>query len=146
MLDNTRAQMALLGTDPGTTALRELFAKLMDFEEVNRYVTGMITAVDVRYDFGEGHELLGRRLRDVKLGRGLRLYELMHGGRGLLVDGTGRLSVEGWADRVDRVVDAGDELGVPAVLLRPDGHVAWVGDHQEALLSSMPTWFGAPVG
>ena len=88
VLDNTRAQITLLGTDPGATALRELFSKLMDFEEVNRYVTGMITAVDVRYDFGEGHELLGRRLRDVELKQG-RLYELMHGGRGLLLDRTG---------------------------------------------------------
>ncbi|MFF3060931.1 rifampin monooxygenase [Streptomyces sp. NPDC057909] len=145
VLDNTRAQITLLGTDPGATALRELFSTLMDFEEVNRYVTGMITAVGVRYDFGEGHELLGRRMRDVKLKQG-RLYELMHGGRGLLLDGTGRLSVEGWADRVDHVVDVSEELDVPAVLLRPDGHVAWVGEDQADLLSRMPRWFGAAVG
>ncbi|MEU3742160.1 rifampin monooxygenase [Streptomyces sp. NPDC032198] len=143
VLDNTRAQITMLGTDPGATALRELFAKLMDFKEVNRYVTGMITAVDVRYDFGEGHELLGRRLRDVELKQG-RLYELMHDGRGLLLDRTGRLSVAGWADRVDHVVDVSEELDVPAVLLRPDGHVAWVGEDQEDLLGRLPTWFGAP--
>ncbi|MET7489858.1 rifampin monooxygenase [Streptomyces sp. NPDC005538] len=142
VIDNTRAQITLLGTDPGATALRELFSTLMDFEEVNRYVTGMITAVGIRYDFGEGHELLGRRLRDVKLKEG-RLYELMHGGRGLLLDHTGRLSVSGWADRVDHVVDAGEELDVPAVLLRPDGHVAWVGDDQADLLGQLPKWFGA---
>ncbi|MCX5341945.1 rifampin monooxygenase [Streptomyces atratus] len=145
VLDNTRAQIALLGTDPGATALRELFSKLMDFEEVNRYVTEMITAVGVRYDFGEGHELLGRRMRDVKLKQG-RLYELMHGGRGLLLDQTGRLSVAGWADRVDHVVDVSEELDVPAVLLRPDGHVAWVGEEQQDLLSRLPKWFGAAVG
>lgn len=145
VLDNTRAQITLLGADPGATALRELFSTLMDFEEVNRYVTGMITAVGVRYDFGEGHELLGRRMRDVKLKQG-RLYELMHGGRGLLLDGTGRLSVEGWADRVDHVVDVSEELDAPAVLLRPDGHVAWVGEDQADLLSRMPRWFGAAVG
>ncbi|WP_189279694.1 rifampin monooxygenase [Streptomyces atratus] len=145
VLDNTRAQITLLGTDPGATALRELFSKLMDFEEVNRYVTEMITAVGVRYDFGEGHDLLGRRMRDVKLKRG-RLYELMHGGRGLLLDRTGRLSVAGWADRVDHVVDVGEELDVPAVLLRPDGHVAWVGEEQQDLLSRLPEWFGAAVG
>ena len=144
VLDNTRAQITLLGTDPGATALRELFSKLMDFEEVNRYVTGMITAVGVRYDFGEGHELLGRRMRDVELKQG-RLYELMHGGRGLLLDQTGRLSVEGWADRVDHVVDVSEELDVPAVLLRPDGHVAWVGEDQQDLLSQLPRWFGAAV-
>ncbi|WP_330308133.1 MULTISPECIES: rifampin monooxygenase [unclassified Streptomyces] len=146
VLANTRAGITLLGTDPGATALRELFSKLMDFEEVNRYVTGMITAVEIRYDFGEdeGHELLGRRLRDVKLKQG-RLYELMHGGRGLLLDQTGRLSVAGWADRVDHVVDVSDELDAPAVLLRPDGHVAWVGEDQQDLLSRLPKWFGAAV-
>jgi 2-polyprenyl-6-methoxyphenol hydroxylase-like FAD-dependent oxidoreductase len=145
VLDNTRAQITLLGTDPGATALRELLSKLMDFEEVNRYVTGMITAVGVRYDFGEGHELLGRRLRDVGLKRG-RLYELMHGGRGLLLDQTGRLSVAGWADRVDHVVDVSEELDAPAVLLRPDGHVAWVGEDQQDLVGRLPKWFGAAVG
>jgi rifampicin monooxygenase len=73
-----------------------------------------------------------------------RLYELLHGGRGLLLDQTGRLSVTGWADRVDHVVDASEELDVPAVLLRPDGHVAWAGDDQMALLGQLPRWFGAP--
>ncbi|MFJ3792777.1 FAD-dependent monooxygenase [Kitasatospora sp. NPDC090091] len=142
VLANTRAQMTLLGTEPGPTALRELLSRLMDIEEANRYVTEMITGVGVRYDFGEGHELLGRRMRDVQLKQG-RLYELMHGGRGLLLDRTGRLSVEGWADRVDHVVDVSEELDVPAVLLRPDGHVAWVGEDQQGLLGALPTWFGA---
>lgn len=147
VLDNTRAQISLLGTDPGATALRDLFTRLMDFEEVNRYVTEMITAVGVRYDFGEGegHELLGRRLRDVRWERG-RLYELMRDGRGLLLDRTGRLSVKGWEDRVGHVVDASGELDAPAVLLRPDGHVAWVGEDQRELLTRLPRWFGAPVG
>ncbi|GLU48306.1 rifampin monooxygenase [Nocardiopsis ansamitocini] len=145
VLDNTRAQITLLGTDPGAVALRELFSKLMDFDEVNRYVTGMITAVEVRYDFGEGHELLGRRMRDVKL-KQRRLYELMHGGRGLLLDQTGRLSVAGWEDRVDHIVDVSEELEEPAMLLRPDGHVAWVGNDQQDLLSQLPKWFGVAVG
>ncbi|MEV5430886.1 rifampin monooxygenase [Streptomyces sp. NPDC052701] len=145
VLDNTRAQMTLMGADPGATALRELFSQLLEFGEANRYVTEMITAVGVRYDFGEGHELLGRRMRDVKLERG-RLYELMRGGRGLLLDRTGRLSVAGWADRVDHVVDAGGEPDVPAVLLRPDGHVAWVGEDQQDLFARLPKWFGAAAG
>ncbi|QDC12807.1 rifampin monooxygenase [Rhodococcus ruber] len=145
VLANTRAQIALMGTDPGATALRELFSELMDLEEVNRHITGMITAVGVRYDFGAGHDLLGRRMRDVGLKRG-RLYELMHGGRGLLLDQTGRLSVAGWADRVDHIVDVSEELDVPAVLLRPDGHVAWVGDDQQDLLGRLSEWFGAAVG
>ncbi len=144
VLENTRAQITLMGTDPGATALRELFSKLMDFEEVNAYVTGMITAVGVRYDFGDGHDLLGRRMRDLELKQG-RLYELMRGGRGLLLDQTGRLSAAGWEDRVDHVVDASDELDVPAVLLRPDGHVAWAGDDQQDLLDRLPQWFGGAI-
>jgi hypothetical protein len=82
---------------------------------------------------------------DVGLRQG-RLYELLHGGRGLLLDQTGRLSVAGWADRVDHVVGVSEELDVPAVLLRPDGHVAWVGEDQTDLLDQLPTWFGAATG
>jgi 2-polyprenyl-6-methoxyphenol hydroxylase-like FAD-dependent oxidoreductase len=144
VLDNTRALVELTSPEPGPQAVRQLVSELMDFEEVNRYLIEKITAIGVRYDFGEGHELLGRRLRDVALKQG-RLYELMHRGRGLLLDQTGRLSVAGWADRVDHVVDVSEELDVPAVLLRPDGHVAWVGEDQRDLLSQMPKWFGAPV-
>ncbi|GAA3132115.1 rifampin monooxygenase [Streptomyces echinatus] len=142
---NTRAQTALLQNTPGAVALRELFSKLLDFEEVNRYVTEMTSAVGVRYDLGDGHELLGRRMRDVALKRG-RLYELMHAGRGLLLDQTGRLSVAGWEDRIDHVVDTSGELDVPAVLLRPDGHVAWAGEDQQELLTHLPKWFGTTVG
>ncbi|MGW2628313.1 rifampin monooxygenase [Streptomyces chattanoogensis] len=145
VLDNTRAQMQLMSTEPGPQAVRRLLSELMDFDEVNRYLIEKITAIGVRYDFGGGHELLGRRLRDVQLKQG-RLYELMHGGRGLLLDQTGRLSVEGWADRVDHVVDVSEELDVPAVLLRPDGHVAWAGEEQRDLLARLPQWFGAAAG
>ncbi|MFI7129605.1 rifampin monooxygenase [Nonomuraea sp. NPDC050153] len=144
VLDNTRAQMELLSTEPGPRAVRRLLSQLMDFEDVNRYLIEKIIAIGVRYDFGEGHELLGRRMRDVGLKRG-RLYELTRGGRGLLLDQTGRLSVAGWADRVDHVVDVSEELHVPAVLLRPDGHVAWAGDDQQELLGRLPKWFGAAV-
>lgn len=142
VLDNSRAQMELMSVAPGAQAVRRLLAELMDFDEVNRYLIEKITAIGVRYDFGEGHRLLGRRMRDVRLTRG-RLYELMRGGRGLLLDRTGRLSVSGWADRVDHVVDTDAELDVPAMLLRPDGHVAWVGDDQQDLLGHLPRWFGA---
>ncbi len=145
VLDNTRAQMQLMSLEPGARAVRRLVSELMDFEEVNRYLIEKITAIGVRYDLGEGHELLGRRMRDVALKQG-RLYELTHGGRGLLLDQTGRLSVAGWADRVDHVVDVSEELDVPAALLRPDGHVAWVGDDQADLLRRLPRWFGAAAG
>ena len=120
-------------------------SELMDFEDVNRYLIEKITAIGVRYDFGEGHELLGRRLRDVALKRG-RLYELMHGGRGLLLDQTGRLSVAGWADRVDHVVDVSEELDVPAVLLRPDGHVAGSATTSRICSASCPGGSAPPRG
>jgi 2-polyprenyl-6-methoxyphenol hydroxylase-like FAD-dependent oxidoreductase len=148
VLDNVRAQAELMSTEPGARAVRRLVSELMGFEDVNRYLTEKIIAVRVRYDVGdtrdgeEGHDLLGRRLRDIELGRG-HLYGLMHAGRGLLLDRSGRLSVAGWADRVDHVVDASDELDVPAVLLRPDGHVVWVGDDQDELRAVLPRWFGA---
>jgi 2-polyprenyl-6-methoxyphenol hydroxylase-like FAD-dependent oxidoreductase len=144
VLNNTRAQMQLLSPEPGPQAVRRLVSELMDFEEVNRHLIEKITAIGIRYDFGEGHALLGRRMRDVGLKRG-RLYELMHRGRGLLLDQTGQLSVAGWANRVDHVVDVSEELDVPAALLRPDGHVAWVGEDQQELLSQLPKWFGAAV-
>ncbi|GAA1998645.1 rifampin monooxygenase [Nocardiopsis rhodophaea] len=145
VLDNTRAQMELMSTEPGPRSVRRLVSELMDIEEVNRHLTEKITAIGVRYDAGAGHDLLGQRMRDISLKRG-RVYELTRDGRGLLLDQTGRLSVAGWDDRVDRVVDGSEELDVPAVLLRPDGHVAWVGDDQQDLLSRLPRWFGAAVG
>lgn len=141
VLNNTRAQSEIMSLKPGPQAVHRLLSELMDFDEVNRYLIEKITAIGVRYDFGEGHALLGRRLPDLKLQHG-RLYELMRGGRGLLLDQTGRLSAAGWADRVDHVVDVSEDLDVPAVLLRPDGHVAWVGNDQQDLLSHVPTWFG----
>ncbi|WP_414939036.1 rifampin monooxygenase [Amycolatopsis sp. cmx-11-51] len=141
VLNNTRAQMLLMSLDPGAQAVRRLLSELMDFEEVNRYLTEKIIATGIHYDFGDGHELLGRRMRDLELEQG-HLYGLMHGGRGLLLDRTGRLSVRDWGDRVDHVVDVGKELDVPAVLLRPDGHVAWAGEDQQELLGALRRWFG----
>ncbi len=142
VLENTRAQTVLMSFEPGSQAVRRLVSELMDFEDVNRYLIEKLTGLGIRYDFGDGHELLGRRLRDIGLKRG-RLYGLMHVGRGLLLDQTGQLSVADWADRVDHVVDVSEELDVPAVLLRPDGHVAWVGEDQHDLLGQLPRWFGA---
>ncbi|GIF68501.1 FAD-dependent oxidoreductase [Asanoa ishikariensis] len=142
VLDNTRAQIQLMSTEPGPQAVRRLVSELMDFDEVNRHLIEKVTAIGVRYDFGVGHDLLGRRLRNVRLKRG-HLYDLMHTGRGLLLDQTGQLSAAGWTDRVDHVVDLSEGLDAPAVLLRPDGHVAWVGHDQQNLREHLPRWFGA---
>ncbi|WP_432947378.1 rifampin monooxygenase [Kribbella sp. CA-253562] len=145
VLDNTRAQSVLVSLEPGPQAVRRLVSELMDFDEVNRYLTEKIIAINLRYDFGEGHDLLGRRLRDLDL-KGGRLYSRMHAGRGLVLDQTGRLSVAGWDDRVDLVVDVSEELDAPAVLLRPDGHVAWAGGDQAGLVTHLARWFGAASG
>ncbi|MFG3127972.1 FAD-dependent monooxygenase [Streptomyces tendae] len=145
VLDNTRAQMELHATDPGPRAVRRLLTELMDIDEVNRRLTEKITAVGIRYDFGEGPGLLGRRMPDVEVARG-SLYGLLHRGRGLLLDRTGRLTTGGWSNRVDHLADPTAALDVPCVLLRPDGHVAWVGDDQRDLDGHLTRWFGEPTG
>jgi hypothetical protein len=125
--------------------VRRLLTELMGLEDVSRFLLERTTGIGVRYDLGGGHELLGRRLRDVPLSHG-RLFALLHAARGLLLDTTGGLSAAGWGDRVDHVVDPGAGLEVPAVLLRPDGHVAWVGDDQQELRAHLAMWFGAAEG
>jgi hypothetical protein len=144
VLDNTRAQMELLSTEPGPQAVRRLLTELMDFDEVNRYLIEKITAIGIRYDFGAGPDLLGRRLRDIDVKQG-HLYGLLHRGRGLLLDRTERLTVGGWSDRVDYLADPTAALDVPCVLLRPDGHVAWIGDDQQDLDDHLSRWFGKPA-
>jgi 2-polyprenyl-6-methoxyphenol hydroxylase-like FAD-dependent oxidoreductase len=144
VLDNTRAQMELLSAEPGPQAVRRLLTELMDFDEVNRRLIEKITAIGIRYDFGEGPDLLGRRLRDIDVKQG-RLYDLLHRGRGLLLDRTERLTVGAWSDRVDHLADPTAALDVPCLLLRPDGHVAWIGDDQRDLDSHLSRWFGRPA-
>jgi hypothetical protein len=144
VLDNTRAQVELSSTEPGPQAVRRLLAALMDLDEVNRHLVEQITGIGIRYDFGAGPDLLGRRLRDVDVQQG-RLYSLLHRGRGLLLDRTERLAVGPWSDRVDHLADASADLDVPALLLRPDGYVAWIGDHQPDLDDHLSRWFGEPA-
>ncbi|GAA3419666.1 rifampin monooxygenase [Streptosporangium vulgare] len=145
VLDNTRAQAELLSAEPGARAVRRLLTELMDFEEVNRRLIEKITAIGIRYDFGEGPDLLGRRLRDIEVKQG-HLYGLLRRGRGLLLDRTERLTVGGWSDRVDYLADPTADLDVPGVLLRPDGHVAWIGEDQRDLGDHLSRWFGEPAG
>src|SRR3954471_16274753 len=144
VLTTTRAQMELLSTEPGPQALRRLLTELMDFDEVNRYLTEKITAIGIRYDVGVGPDLLGRRLRDIDVKQG-HLYGLLHRGHGLLLDRTERLTVGGWSGRVDYLADPTAALDVPCVLLRPDGHVAWIGDDQQDLDDHLARWFGKPA-
>lgn len=144
VLDNTRAQMELLSTEPGPQAVRRLLTELMDFDEVNRYLIEKITAIDVRYDFGEGPAQLGRRQRDIETKQG-DLYTLLHHGRGLLLDRTDRLTVDGWSDRVDHLTDPTAAIDAPGILLRPDGHIAWLGNNQQDLNTHLTRWFGNPA-
>ncbi|MGA6222283.1 rifampin monooxygenase [Streptomyces umbrinus] len=144
VLDNTRAQMELHSTEPGPQALRRLLTELMDIDEVNRRLIEKIAAIDIRYDFGDGPDLLGRRLRDIEVKQG-HLYGLLHHGRGLLLDRTAHLTVGGWSDRVDHRADPTAALDVPCLLLRPDGHVAWIGDDQQDLDAHLSRWFGKPA-
>ncbi|MEU6794678.1 rifampin monooxygenase [Nonomuraea wenchangensis] len=144
VLDNTRAQTELLSPEPGPQAVRRLLTELMDFDEVNRHLTEKITATGIRYAFGPGPDLLGRRLPDIAVQQG-HLYSLLHRGRGLLLDRTGHLTPGDWSDRVDHLADPSAELDVPCVLLRPDGHVAWIGDDQQDLDDHLSRWFGKPA-
>lgn len=140
VLDNTRAQMELMSTEPGAQAVRRLVSELMDFEDVHRLLIEKITATAIRYDFGEDHDLIGRRLPDLPLEEG-RLYDHLHTARGILLDQTGTLSITGWEDRLDHLTA---DLPHPALLLRPDGHIAWLGDAQQALNTHLTKWFGPP--
>lgn len=141
VLGNTRAQLHLHVDEPGPRALRALLSELMDFDEVNRHLVEKIAAIDIRYDFGPGPDLLGRRLRDIDVHRG-RLYDLLHRGRGLLVDRTGHLTVGDWSGRVDHLADPTAEVDAAGLLLRPDGHVAWIGEDQQDLERHLARWFG----
>jgi len=161
VLRTTMAQVALLRTDDRTDALRDVVAELLAMDEPRRRVGARMSGLDIHYDLGEGHPLLGRRMPDLDLATAagpVRVFTLLHGGRPVLLDfGTpGGLDITPWADRVQRV-DADDDgawelpaigpVAAPAaVLVRPDGHVAWVGDGTRAgLADALTTWFGPPA-
>ncbi|MFE6848136.1 FAD-dependent monooxygenase [Streptomyces sp. NPDC057686] len=164
VLQNTRAQSALARPGAQTDALREVFGSLMVFDDVNRHLRLMLTALDIRYPVGVDHPLAGRRVpdADLKTPEGtIGVYDLLHAGRPVLLDLGGSAEVAavagGWADRVDFVearseddswlVPAIDEVPAPAsLLIRPDGHVAWASDDDapdaSALRTALTTWFG----
>jgi 2-polyprenyl-6-methoxyphenol hydroxylase-like FAD-dependent oxidoreductase len=144
VLTVTRAQSELISPEPGPQAVRRLLTDLMGYDDVARFLAEKIAGTGVRYDLGDGPDLVGRRMRDLPLTRG-RLYERMRDGRGLLLDQTGALSLDGWTDRVGLVTEPVEGLEAPAVLLRPDGHVAWAGDDQAGLGEALARWFGRPA-
>lgn len=144
VLTNTRAQKPLIAPSEQLIPLRDLFSELMELDQVNRYLAGMVCATDIRYDVGDsGHPLMGQRMRDLRL-TGRRLYELMHDGRGLLLDQTGQLRAPGWSDRIHVVADQSPDLDAEAVLLRPDGYVVYAGAEQDELDAALHRWFGQP--
>jgi 2-polyprenyl-6-methoxyphenol hydroxylase-like FAD-dependent oxidoreductase len=158
VLRDTMAQVALLRTDDRTDALREWTSELLTLEEPRVRVAGTMSGLDIRYDLGEGHPLLGRRMPDLDLATAdgpLRLFTLLHDARPVLLNlgEPGGLEIDPWADRVqlvDATYDGPWELPVlgpvtapTAVLIRPDGYVAWVGDKtQPGLADALTTWFG----
>ncbi|WP_028137699.1 FAD-dependent monooxygenase [Bradyrhizobium japonicum] len=159
VLKNTRAQIALLRRgDDGRKAAREAIAELLAMDEPRRRFGAMMSGLDIAYDLGEGHALLGRRMPDLELsiaGRKLRLFTLLHRARGVLLNfgEEGGIDPAPWTNRID-VVDAATDnawelpvvgrVAAPgAVLVRPDGHVAWVGDgSQRGLAEALTRWFG----
>jgi len=160
-LRHTMAQSVLQRPDARVGALRDIVADLMTLDEARRRVAGVISGLDVRYDLGEGHPLLGRRMPDLDLVTPdgvVRVYALLRAARPVLLDlgEPGALDLGAWAGRLRLVEAAYDgrwELPVigtvpapTAVLVRPDGHVAWVGDGTPAgLEAALTTWFGEPA-
>jgi 3-(3-hydroxy-phenyl)propionate hydroxylase len=159
VLHNTMAQVALASPDDRHQALRDTMSELLGLDEPRRRLAGMISGLDIHYDLGEGHPLLGRRMPDLDLRTAegpTRVYALLHDARPVLLNlaEPGAVDIAAWADRV-RVVDAGHEgrwelpvigevAAAPAVLIRPDGHVAWVGAPTDPdLPRALASWFGA---
>jgi 3-(3-hydroxy-phenyl)propionate hydroxylase len=155
------AQVALLRPDDRTEALRGSVSDLLAMDEPRRRFAAMMSGLDIHYDLGEGHPLLGRRMPDLDLvtSKGpVRVFTLLHGARPVLLNlgEPGAFDIAPWADRVqlvDAAYDGAWELPVlgavatpTAVLVRPDGHVAWVGEGtQLGLTDALATWFGPPA-
>jgi 3-(3-hydroxy-phenyl)propionate hydroxylase len=159
VLQNTMAQVALSNPDDRHQALRDTMAELLGLDEPRRRIAGMLSGLDVHYDLGEGHALLGRRMPDLDIvtAQGAeRVFTLLRDARGVLLN-LGRpwaLDTSPWAHRVTALdAEHGGDWELPvlgrvaapaAVLIRPDGYVAWVGDGTETgLRDALTTWFGS---
>ncbi|HEX5046227.1 MAG TPA: FAD-dependent monooxygenase [Gammaproteobacteria bacterium] len=160
-LRHTLASVALRREDDRTTALRDTVAELLALDEARKRFAAAMSGLDIRYDLGDGHPLLGRRMPDLDVtagDRALRVFTLLHDARPLLLSfgEPGRFDVAPWADRV-RAVDAayagawelpalGRVAAPGAVLIRPDGYVAWVGEASaQGLADALTLWFGPPA-
>jgi 2-polyprenyl-6-methoxyphenol hydroxylase-like FAD-dependent oxidoreductase len=160
VLRNTMAQAPLQHTDDRTEALRTALGELLGMDEPRRRFGAMQSGLDIHYGLGDGHPLLGRRMPDLELATAdgpLRMYTLLHAARPVLLDlgQSGSLGADGWTDRV-RQVDAsyagrwelpsiGEVAPPAAVLVRPDGYVAWVGTGtNQGLDEALATSFGPP--
>jgi 3-(3-hydroxy-phenyl)propionate hydroxylase len=161
VLRNTMAQVALLRTDDRTNALRDTVSELLALDEPRKRIAAMMSGLDIHYDHGEGHPLLGRRMPDLDLitAKGpLRMFTLLHHARPLLLNlgEAGGLEIAPWAERV-QLIEAkyagiwelpalGLVTAPTAVLIRPDGYVTWVGEGAETgLPDALTTWFGPPT-
>jgi 3-(3-hydroxy-phenyl)propionate hydroxylase len=161
VLHNTLAQTVLTRGDDRINALRETMTELLGMDEPRKRYGAMMSGLDIYYDLGEGHPLLGRRMPDVDVVTAdgpLRMFTLLHDARPVLLNlgDPGDLDITPWTDRV-KLVDAqyqgpwelpalGAVTAPTAVLVRPDGHVAWVGEGAElGLANALTTWFGPPT-
>jgi 2-polyprenyl-6-methoxyphenol hydroxylase-like FAD-dependent oxidoreductase len=161
VLHNTMASVALRRPDERTTALRESVAELLAMDEPRKRYAGMLSGLDIHYDLGDGHPLLGRRMPDLDLVTAegpLRTFTLLHEAKPVLLNlgEPGSLDITPWASRVQSV-DAtyagkwelpvlGAVAAPSAVLIRPDGYVAWVGEGTDlGLVDALTRWFGLPA-
>ncbi|HEX6238118.1 MAG TPA: FAD-dependent monooxygenase [Acidimicrobiales bacterium] len=159
VLRNTMAQVALSRPDDRHQALRDTMAELLGMDEPRRWIAGMLSGLDIHYDLGDGHPLLGRRMPDLDLQTAdgpTRVFSLLHDARPVLLNlgEPGGFDISPWTKRA-RFVDAkhagvwelpglGEVAAPPAVLIRPDGHVAWSGQLTDPdLPRALATWFGA---
>jgi 3-(3-hydroxy-phenyl)propionate hydroxylase len=161
VLANNMAQTALTRSDPRLDALRDTMAELLSMDEPRKRFAAMMSGLDIHYDLGEGHPLLGRRVPDLDLDTAdgpRRVFTLLHAARPVLLNlgEPGGLDITPWADRVE-LIDAayagawelpvlGAVAAPAAVLIRPDGHVAWVGEPADpGLPDALTRWFGPPA-
>jgi 2-polyprenyl-6-methoxyphenol hydroxylase-like FAD-dependent oxidoreductase len=161
VLRNTMAQVALSRSDDRIKATGEVVSELLGMDEPRRRFAADMSGLGIHYDLGEGHPLIGRRMPDLDLvtvDGPLRVFTLLHDARPVLVNlgGPDGFDIAPWADRVQLIEATYDgpwelpalgAVGAPtAVLIRPDGYVAWVGDRtQVGLADALTTWFGPPA-